>query len=134
MKRILALLAVMVIIAISGCTSQPPPDGNQTGNFSMIILSDGTVVDHDECVKRGVSDKVVVFHSHGCPACAMAVPILEELAGEMEIEFEFIELSTNKERAYELGLMPTHIPTIFVNCKAHVGVRDKEEYRTLIEG
>lgn len=130
--KILILSALMVIIAVSGCTSQPP-GYNQTGNLTMIILSDGTVVDPDECIKRDLTS-VIVFHSEGCPACVMAVPMLEELAGEMDIEFEFIELSTNKERAFELGLMPTHIPTVLVNCEAYAGVKTKEEYRMLIEG
>lgn len=130
--KILILSALMVIIAVSGCTNQPP-DYNQTGNHTMIMLSDGTIVDPDECIKRGL-DSVIVFHSEGCSACAMAVPILEELAGEMDIEFEFIKLSANRERVFELGLMPTHIPTVLVNCKAYVGVKTKEEYMMLIEG
>ncbi len=139
-NKLLLILGILMIIVVSGCATQPPEDNqtnnhtnNQSKNHTMIILKDGTLLEYNDCVARGVNDKVVVFHSVKCPACGIAVPRLEELDNETDHEFEFIELSTNVNRAYELGLMPELIPTVLIKCKAYVGVRTKEEYRNLIE-
>jgi thiol-disulfide isomerase/thioredoxin len=139
MKRIMIMVALAVIVAVSGCTSGTVPYDNSTnqsgnGTHELILLSEGTLLDHSDCVAREVDDKVVVFHSDGCPACAVAVPRLEELQGEIDYGFEFIDLSSDRERALELGLVPTHIPTVLIRCRAYVGARTKEEYRSLIEG
>ena len=136
MKRVAIMLGILMIVLVAGCTTEPTPfnnhTDNQSDNFTMIILSDGTLLDYSDCLARGVNNKVVVFHANGCPACGIAVPILEELANEIDYEFEFIELSTNVERANELELMPTHIPTVLIKCKAYVGAKTKEEYKSLI--
>lgn len=137
-RSLLVLSLVLMVIAVSGCTTEPtPPENNsdnQSGNFTVILISDGSVLDYNDCLERGINNKVLVLHTHGCPACGVAVPILEELAEEIDYEFEFIELSTNKERAFELGIIPTHVPTTLIKCKAYTGAKTKEEFRSLIEG
>ncbi|MEE9323533.1 MAG: thioredoxin family protein, partial [Candidatus Aenigmarchaeota archaeon] len=138
---LILLLAVMVIIAFSGCINQEPPEppggyecDNQTDGDQLIMITDGMVIDQNVCEARGVKDKIMVFHSPGCPACAIAVPILEELENETDYEFEFIDVSDGRERMMEIGLIPAKIPTVVIKCKVHVGARSKEEYRSLIEG
>lgn len=137
MKKIILMMVIAALVAVAGCTAPTPVNnhtGNQTGNRTLIIISDGMVIEQSECVARGVSDKVVVFHKIGCPACAIAVPRLEELANEIDYEFEFIEFPTDTDRAYEIGLMPAYVPTVLIHCKAYVGAKTKDEYRSLIEG
>jgi len=133
---IIALVAIIATVMVSGCTTEPTPTNNHTnnhtGNHTLILVSDGTEISYEECAARGVNDKVIVLHTSGCPACGIAVPILEELSEEIDYEFEFIELSTNVERAYEIGILPTHVPTALIKCKAYTGAKTKEEYKNLI--
>ena len=145
MKKAVAfgLLGLLIIVlAISACMIPSNGDGNGNGNGNenqtnetyFIMITDGMILDEDLCQMRGVKDKVIVFHSSGCPACSIAVPRLEELEQEMDYDFEFIDISNGRDRMMEIGLIPSHIPTVIIKCKVYVGAKSKEDYRNLIKG
>jgi len=126
-NTLLALIVLIIIIAVVATVM-----GLQTN--SDIVLNDGTVIPDNVCEERGIKDTVVVFHSNGCPACAIAVPRLEQLEKELDYEFEFINIAVRQDKVVELGLVPTKIPTVVIKCKAYVGAKSTEEYRSLIMG
>ena len=68
------ILGLIMVIVVSGCTTQPPGNGDN-GTDDPIILSDGMVLDENFCIEKVIKDKVIVMHRHGCPACGIAVPL-----------------------------------------------------------
>ena len=126
MKRLAFGIMILAAVIVSGCTS--------SGNGDMIIVSDGSVIDQQVCHEKGLDAEVVVFHSPTCPVCRQTVPVLEEVENEVNVPFVFIDLSVEREKAEELGIMPTHIPTALINCRAYAGYKDKETFINLIEG
>jgi thiol-disulfide isomerase/thioredoxin len=134
MKKAIALSLLVMVLAISACTTPNNGNGNGNGTCEIITIRDGMVLEDSDCAARQIKDKVVIFHAPGCPACSVAVPRLEELEQEMDVEFEFIDVSNGRERMFEIGLIPEKIPTVIINCKVYVGAKSKEEYRSLIEG
>jgi thiol-disulfide isomerase/thioredoxin len=137
------VLLAAALMLISGCTA----DGgnqNQTGNqtpgptpvpVQPVILSDGVKLVDGQCSSRGIEGSVVVFYSTGCPACAQAVPVLEEISAENpEREFRFLNLVSDRDEIDGLGLIPTHIPTVIISCSVYVGARTKEQYLSYMEG
>ncbi|MBN1896213.1 MAG: thioredoxin family protein [Candidatus Aenigmarchaeota archaeon] len=115
------------MLIVSGCTTS---NGGTEGN--VIVISDGGTVDTAICQQKGIADKIVVFHSPTCPACRQTLPVLEEIEAEYDYDFMFIDLSTERDAAEELGIMPTHIPTILIKCKAYTGFREKSEFLSLM--
>jgi thiol-disulfide isomerase/thioredoxin len=129
--HVIAALALVAVLAASGCTTTG--DGNGTVN-GTIVLDDGVVVPANVCAQRGVADTVVVFHSEECPACRQALPILQEIEGETGKKFEYIEVRSDegRQRMAQLGMAPSYIPTVLIKCQAYVGYRDKAAFMALI--
>ena len=128
MKNSILLATIMILIVIvSGCTTNG-------GNDEMIVISDGSIIDPQICMQKGIADKVVIFHSPTCPACQNTIPVLEDLEDEVDVEFDYIDLATDKDDAEALGIMPTHIPTVIIKCKAYTGYKTKETFKDLIGG
>ena len=123
MKRFNISLLIIAALLASGCTT--------SGNGEMIVISDGDVVDTTLCQQKGIADKIVVFHSPTCPACIQTLPILEEIDDEYDYDFMFIDVSFEREKAEEIGIMPTHIPTVLIKCTAYTGFREKAEFLSL---
>lgn len=123
-------VAVLALLAASGCTSAPP----LTEVNGTIILSDGTVIPQDVCAQKGIEDSVLVFHSPGCPACIQTVPVLEEIESETGKDIEFLDVtSANDRQAMEkLGMMPDYIPAVVIKCRVYVGYKGKAEFMQLM--
>lgn len=127
MKRALTLVLISAVIVVSGCVIN---NGND-----QIVLSDGMVLTQGQCSIRGIQDSVLIFHSPGCPACSQALPILGEISQEMpEKDFRFYNLAVDNEAVNELKLIPTHVPSVIIDCKVIVGARTKEKYLTYFGG
>lgn len=127
MKKIflfLMFIAVLVIIGFFAFMLQKTP---------QIILTDGSNVPPSNCLKI---PEVVIIEKQGCPACAIAVPRLEELEKELGKEFKYYDLSVIEEaqQVKELGLIAQFVPTVVIKCKVFVGVKTKEEYKEALEG
>ena len=106
-------------------------DGTDGGT---ITLTDGMVLDQQVCAARGIEGQVTIFHSPGCPACRATLPVLQEVERETDMRFEYIDVTDDKGRMKELGMMPTLIPTVIIRCKVHVGFQTKEQFESLILG
>ena len=124
MKRLALACILAAAIVVSGCVQ----DGGED-----IVLSDGMVLTQEQCASRGIQESVVVFFSPGCPACARALPVLEEIQGEMpDRDFRFINIAEDTEDVAELRMVPTHVPTVVARCHVIVGAKTKEEYLSYI--
>ncbi len=118
---------MIVMFIVSGCITD-----NSGTTDEIIVISDGDIVDPTICQQKGISDTVVVFHSPTCPACKQTIPVLEEIDNEYDYNFVFIDLSTERDVAEELGIMPTHIPTVLIKCTAYTGFREKADFLSLM--
>jgi glutaredoxin len=116
----IAIFIILIIVFLS------KTEGNG------IYLNDGSTLPQDVCQKLG---KVTIIHEAGCSACAIALPRLRELEQEMNMSFDYydIVIDNDKNKLLSLNLMPRAVPTIIINCKVYVGVREKEEYRLAIQ-
>ncbi len=134
---LVSIFVIIIIIAIAiGNFILPPvtPTNNITNSTGVIIVNDGDII--SDCAERGIEDKILVIHKEGCPACAIAIPRLEELENELNMDFDFYDLAVNEdiEEVLKIGVVPTHIPAVVIDCKVHIGVLTKEQYKNLIEG
>lgn len=119
------LILVVLLLIFSGCI----PDNIDI--VTPVIVSDGDVLSQDLCENL---DTVVIIEKTGCPACAMAIPRLEVLEEELGLEFDYYDTAVAEERTalLTLGFVPTHVPTIVVDCKVYGGALSKEKYKELI--
>ena len=110
----------ILLLVLSGCVE-----------IETIVVRDGDVLPAKIC--NGL-DNVIVIHKTGCPACAIAVPKLEELEEELDKEFVYYNTAIEKERndLLALNFVPSHVPTIIVDCKVYSGILDKGRYKELI--
>lgn len=128
-RLLLGLMALIIGIAIITLVIWFSNMPNK--NTSEITLKDGVIIPPNVCSELS---KVTVIHQPGCSACAIALPRLQELEKDMNISFKYYDLaiSNNREAILALGLIPQAVPTVIINCKVYVGVKSKEEYRSLI--
>jgi len=119
---IVMFIAVLAIIAFFVIINQ---------KASSLILVDGVVVPSNICSKI---PEVVVIYKNGCPACAVAVPRLQELEQELGKNFKYYDLSitSDAQEVKEKGLLVQFVPSVIIKCKVYVGVRNKEEYKSAI--
>ncbi len=118
---------MIAVVVVSGCI-QAQDDGE------VIVITDGMVIDPQVCVQKGLSDKVVMFHSPTCPACKDTLPVIEDIEDEIDSEIIYIDIASEREKAEQLGLMPTHIPTLIIKCSVYTGYKNKEGFLELIGG
>lgn len=119
MKKII-LMVLLVLLA--GCVEIKSP----------LILDDRNVLPQEIC--KNING-IIVMHKTGCPACAVALPRLEELEKEVDKQFKYYNLAVEKERneLMALGFIPRYVPTIIVDCKVYSGALEKEEYGEIIK-
>ncbi|MFQ6032692.1 MAG: hypothetical protein ACE5K2_07200, partial [Candidatus Zixiibacteriota bacterium] len=150
-KLILGICLILVV-AVSLCTAPndvpPTPMDNETNvtgpptntttlvEVPTVYVSESGDVSPEACAARGIDGKVLVMHQTGCPACARAVPLLEELETEFTgIEFEFLNLAEpeGRDRFQELDIVIYYVPVAIIDCHALVGAHPKDTYKAFIE-
>lgn len=119
---IIGIAIVALVIWFANIPSEHPGE---------ITLKDGITLPQDICSQL---QKVTVIHQAGCSACAIALPRLRELEQELNMSFKYYDLaiSNEKDAVLAMGLIPQAVPTVIINCKVYVGVKSKDEYRSLI--
>lgn len=98
---------------------------------SDVLLTDGATVPAEICA---TINKVTIISREGCPACGIALPRLEELEQELNMQFKYYDTSIieDAQEIKDKGLIPQYVPTVIINCKVYIGALEKEEYRNLI--
>jgi len=59
--------------------------------------------------------KVEIYHSPRCPDCIRAKPILERVLAQYNLEFEYVNVIENRDRAKEAGIL--RVPTVVIDGK-----------------
>lgn len=78
--------------------------------------------------------KLEVFTSPTCPYCPMAKEVAEEAKGNFgdSIDIEYVDITTDRQRAIDYGLMA--VPAIAINGEIKfVGAPSLEELETSIK-
>ena len=116
------LILLVILLFLSGCVEVETPT----------IVKNGDVLPENICKNL---DNVIVIEKTGCPACATALPRLEQLEEELGKEFLYLNTAIDKERTelLALGFVPTHVPAVVINCKVYTGALSKNKYKELIE-
>jgi thiol-disulfide isomerase/thioredoxin len=98
---------------------------------SEVILVDGAEIPTLTCAQI---PEVSVIYREGCPACAVAIPRIQELEQELNIEVGYYDLAVveDAQKIKELELIVQFVPSIIINCKVHIGAKSKEEFRQYI--
>ncbi|MEM2955031.1 MAG: hypothetical protein QW625_03735 [Candidatus Nanoarchaeia archaeon] len=119
------IIAIIIIVLLIILIKQPQTPSDK------ITLKDGITLPQANCAQLG---KVTVIHATGCGACAMTIPKLKELEDELNMTFNYYDLTIEQEKQaiLDYGLIPEAVPTVIINCKVYVGFRNKEEFRKLI--
>ncbi len=126
MKNAVILLAVMVVIVVSGCVTDTDQD---------LVLENEGRIEQQACSARNLEYKIIILESKYCGACRIAVPRLEEIEQELNTSFIFLDLSEeeNVERMKEFRIVPHYTPTVLIGCDVYIGAKDKEVYKQAIE-
>lgn len=133
-SAIVITLIVILSINILGCSSS----NNPNNGLITLTLNKEITIPQEECLKRNLQGKVLVLESENCGVCRIVVPILKEIEKEVNnknIEFIFLDLSTNKDRKKmeEFKVTPHYTPTIISGCAVQIGLKSKEELKKEIE-
>lgn len=116
MKKIFLLL---VLLLLSGCGGV---------DLNLILVEDGDVLPPNIC--DNIKDRIIVIHKTGCPACGIALPILEEIEEEYDVSFEYYNTAVPKERdeLLKLEFITKHVPALIYECNVYEGALAKENY------
>ena len=125
MKKIFMFLMFIFVIAIIALFAFV------LNKSSEVLLIDGAIIPSNLCAQI---PEVIVIHREGCSACAIALPRLEELEQELEMEFKYYDSSIieDAQEIRDKGLIPQYVPTVIINCKVFIGALSKEQYKSLI--
>lgn len=97
-----------------------------------VLLVDGEEIPMTTCVKL---NRVTLIGKEGCPHCAIAESRLKELEQELGMEFKYYDLARGEDaqEVKEFNLIVQFVPSVIIDCKVYVGVRDKEQYKKYIQ-
>lgn len=136
-NKIILLVSILIVLSlINGCTLT-----ENCENPSTYIIKDGKLMLDKEgtipctlCEERGLDDRIVVLESEYCGACKAVVPVIKEVAKELNTIVTFLDLSESEDqnKMSQLGVMPYYTPTMLVGCQVYVGGKTKSEYKSII--
>lgn len=129
---IVAIVIVIVIVVLANKSNNLTPTNNINLINKVIIIDKGDTIPEKICGE--IKNQVIVIYKTGCPGCAVAVPILQEIEKEQNLNFNYINVAEEQGRRelLRIGLVPRWVPTVLVNCNVYVGPLRKEEYAQII--
>ncbi|MBW2973969.1 thioredoxin family protein [Candidatus Woesearchaeota archaeon] len=125
--RNLIMFSMILLVLLAGCSQ-----GEETA--STITLDSETSIPAESCKERGLSNKIIMLESEHCGHCKMAEPILKEIEQEKGLDFEFLDVSKEDDRAVmeSYGVSIMYTPTLLAGCSVYIGSKTKEEYQEII--
>lgn len=120
-------IMLVLLLLLSGCAGLTDLEVE-----TPIVIDEGIVLPENIC--KSLNEPIII-HKTGCPACAVAIPIIQELEKELGKEFIYYNVAVEEERneLMALGFVPRYVPTIVVDCKVHTGALSREEFRELLK-
>jgi len=86
--------------------------------------------------KPALQNKIVLIVSQHCPQCKKALPVIEQVIENKNLEknFQLLNINNQIDRNYikDNNINLRFVPTLIVNCQYHVGVFSKAEYEKII--
>lgn len=119
-----AIIVISAIVVIVVLTSNSNPKGST-------ILKDGITLKDPYFL-----DKVIVIHKTGCPSCAIALPILQQIEKDNNMTFYYYDvfIPAQLTAVTSLNIIPEYVPTVIIYGKVYVSARTKEQYEAAILG
>ena len=126
---VLIILCFLGLTMASGCTSKEPEI--QIENQVYMIEDESDIPPEYSALLK---NKVIVLESKYCTACKVIIPKLENIEKELNMEFEYLDLSEEsaRQRTIGLGIIPQYTPTVVINCKVLIGAYPEDVYRETI--
>ena len=127
------LSLVMASGCISGSHSSEVTSKIQEGQSQAVY-----VIENEDDIPPEYSapleNKVIVLYSKYCSACKVAIPRLKNIEQELDMQFEYLDLSEEsaRQRIMELGIVPHYTPTVIANCKVLIGAYPEDVYKEAI--
>ena len=128
------ILLTFLIVTTSLCLSgEETISGAET---ELVIINRGDILPPEICGQNDLQTSIIVIHSEHCHACAIALPRIQKISQELGVEVKYFDLDNieQREKLMEYGFIPMSVPTLLMNCEAHVGVKSEEGYRILLGG
>ena len=132
---ILFIMCFLVLIMASGCSSKEP----ESETAPEVLVENHVYVIEDESdipleYSTYLKKEVIVLHSKYCSACKVIIPKLENIEKELDLTFEYLDLSEEsaRQRAVELGVVPHYTPTVIIDGKVLIGAYPENVYKDAI--
>ena len=132
-KKPLIILGIIIVIAIAFFVIAKNPTIIYTifniEQKNNTILKDGITLKDPYFL-----DKVIVIHKTGCPSCAIALPILEQIEKDNNMTFYYynVFIQAQLTEVTSLNIIPEYVPTVIIYGKVYVGAKTKEQYEAAI--
>lgn len=116
-------------IFFSGCTQE------DSGNISTISIDSESSFSLEECKERNLQSELIMLESSNCPHCKLAMPKLQELEEELDVNVEYLDLSSSEDREKldQYKILPKYTPTVLIGCNVLIGDKEKEVFKNAIE-
>ena len=116
-------LILLILLFVAGCGGV---------NTNLVMVKDGDTLPQNIC--KDLDNRVIVVHKTGCPACAIALPILQEIEKEKGLKFEYYNtmIAEEREALLKLNFVTQHVPALVYKCKVYEGALDKEKYLEIL--
>lgn len=100
----------------------------------IITVSGNARIPADQCVQRGLNNRIILVVSQYCSHCAKAIPVLKEIAEEKGVEITYLDISDNPQREEldRLKINTMFTPTLIAGCNTYIGYRPKPDYEQII--
>lgn len=154
---LVSIILLSVILVLSGCSGQmtgghvseegsagsgeegqvPVVEGPvvEEQDFQDIVITGQGEIPPDECSRRDLEAKYIMFESKYCGHCAAALPKFKEACSELGIQPEILDISSGpqREKMLSYGLVAQYTPTFVFDCKYYIGAKSKEEFLGLLK-
>ena len=130
---IVAVVIIIVIIVLANKSDNLTPTNNINSNNEFVIVDKGDTIPEEICNK--IKNQVIVIWRTACPGCSIAIPTLQEIEKEQNLNFNYINVAEEQDRTrlIEIGIVPRWVPTVIINCEIYTGALRKEKYEQIIK-
>ncbi|MBN2566764.1 thioredoxin family protein [Candidatus Woesearchaeota archaeon] len=118
---------LLTLSLVSGCAGYGA--GGDDGRIQPYVIMQNGMLPPAACTAE-IARSVIMLESRYCGHCAVAKPMLEELAREKGVDLEVIDVSTDagRHRTAELGIDIQFTPTTIFGCEVVIGGQSRDAF------
>ena len=124
---------ILSLLFIVGCNTHAQISGSTVYDQldTYTIKTEGEIPQASE---RGLDGKILMLESKYCSHCKTAIPILQEISEENDLDITILDVSVDEQRAEMegYGLDIIYTPTLVIDGYAYIGARDKQGYEDIL--